>query len=166
MGSGLFSGFEWASWGDGGYVDPVTNGLEFEVSFSGARITYEVGIPMFIWYGGRSGEDTVDAELTAGSELGLDIVVDTLFDSVTYGDGWGMLSENSLTGKYRDAGQFRVWTLVSGSLPPIQCGNWDYFDGDIDRNCDVNLADFAQMSRSVALLQRSAGRRLFSELVS
>ena len=140
IGKGVSAGWTWATFGAGQAI-PIGMGLEKATALDGSKIVYEVGVPMFIWYGGRSGAETVTRELAAGMNVGFDIVASTLYGGGAYGDGFGMRSENSMTGKYADAQMFRTYTLFDDV-----CGRWGYFPADIDNNCEVGLADFAMMA--------------------
>ena len=93
---------------------------------------------MFDWYGGFTfGEPTIISDLQAGDDVGFDVVANTRWGS----EGFGMRSENLMTGKFNDAGQFQLYTLYEGD-----CGRWGFFDADVDRNCEVDLADFAVLA--------------------
>jgi hypothetical protein len=138
VGKGTSSGWSWATFGAGQAI-PIGAGFEKAAVLDGSKIIYEIGATAFIWYGGRSGADTIDQSLVAGLEVGFDIVASTRYD-VPDAD-FGMRSENLMIGKYADAQQFRTYTLFDD-----QCGRWGYFPADLDRNCEVDLGDFMIMA--------------------
>jgi hypothetical protein len=100
------SGGVWTSWGDGSVL-ASNAGLERAVAKYGGRIVYEIGVQMFDNYGGISGGDTIVTDLDVGDVVGIDLVASTRRSG-----GFGMLSENLLTGKYNDADQFALYLLV------------------------------------------------------
>ena len=115
---------DWAFFGSGQPIPTSGSGnaeFEYAVSFDGSVITYEAGVKMFVWYGGLSYPvgDMIVAELETGDTVGFDVVVDTRFDDSTYGDGFGMRSENTMAGKYADAGQFQQYLLYSDPVRPV-----------------------------------------------
>ncbi|MHB9070967.1 MAG: autotransporter outer membrane beta-barrel domain-containing protein [Sedimentisphaerales bacterium] len=135
------SGGHWAKWADLTTVIGADAGFESAVTVNGNVITYEIGIKQFDNYGGiDQNEPTVITSLEAGILVGFDVVVDTVFDSTKF----SMLSENLLTGKSQNAGQFQLYDLVD-TLPQT-CGNWGYFGGDINEDCRVNFGDFAALA--------------------
>jgi len=118
-------GGSWATWALGG--TPGTDvGLEYAVNVNGAQIIYEVGVRQFDNYGGLSGGETVLTDLYAGHVVDFDVVACTRWDTVNF----GMLSENLMTGKHKDAGKFAKYLLVD-----------EIFSVDLDGNGVVNYAD-------------------------
>lgn len=105
------AGGAWASWGRG-YAIEEDAGFEYAVNVIGGIVIYEVGVTAFDHYGGLSGEETVLSELQAGDVVGFDIVVDTRWAE----NGFGMLSENLMTGKSLDAGKFARYVLVDAEV--------------------------------------------------
>lgn len=97
---------QWASWAHGVPLGPDV-GLEYIVRLHGRQIIYEIGVPMFDNYGGRSGGETIVTELATGSVIGFDIVVCTRHSA-----GFGMLSENGMHDKYKNADYFAKYVLV------------------------------------------------------
>ena len=123
----------WAYLGSpiGGAIHPD---LQFEaaVSVDGDSLIYECGVKSFVWFGGHSGAATEPQELVAGMDQGIDVTIGTRHNA-----GFGMLSENVLTGKWQFASRFASYRLVDAS-----CGQWGFLGADMDRNCRVDLADF------------------------
>ncbi len=101
------AGGAWAAWGWGEAIGEDA-GFEYAVSVSGDMIIYEVGVSAFDHNGGLSGGDTIVTDLHSGAVVGFDLVVDTRWASA----GFGMLSENLMTGKSIDAGQFARYVLI------------------------------------------------------
>ena len=135
------AGSAWAYWGGGDAIE-VSAGFQYAADVVGSEIIYEIGAKMFVWFDGRgTGVDTVVAQLEAGSEVGFDIVADTRWAD----DGFGMLSENLMAGKYYDAGQFQLYTLAE-AWPDLYCGDWGYLTADINGDCQVDLSDFADLA--------------------
>ena len=130
----------WANWGTGEYLNPVASGLEKATVVNGSVITYEIGVPQYIWNGALTYEPTVIRDVTAGDIVGLDIIANT-----KYADGFGMYSENLWTQKYYNASKFRRW-LLADALPERQCGEWGYLGQDLNRDCTVDLLDFVDMA--------------------
>ena len=112
--------------------------FEYATTTNGSQIIYEIGVKMFDFYGGLIAQPTVVRQLEPGMIVGFDIVAATRYESGPYGDGFGMRSENLMLGKFENAGQFQKYTLGGAN-----CGPWGYFIADIDRNCTVDLGDFA-----------------------
>jgi hypothetical protein len=129
----------WSAWADKSTI-ATDAGFESAVTLNGDRIIYEIGVKQFINYGGISTDPTVVADLAEGTQVGFDIIADTI-----YSGGSSMISENMFEGKYIDAAQFQVYTLVN-SLTSRSCGNWGYGAGDVNQDCRVNLADFATLA--------------------
>ena len=107
----------------------------------------------FDWFGGITGVPTIPTDMNTGDLVGFDIIVDTRYAALdaygwpsgpdpSYGDGFGMLSENLMIGKYNNAEAFQLYQLLDND----DCGRWGFFRGDIDQNCEVNLLDFASLS--------------------
>jgi len=119
------TGDGWATWAMGETLAEDVD-LEYVVRVVGNFIIYEVGVRMFDNYGGFSGGETLVTDLHAGHVVGFDIVASTRWDTVNF----GMLSENLMTGKYRDAGKFARYILVD-----------EIFSADLDGNGVVNFAD-------------------------
>ena len=141
VGLPLTPGNEWAYWGNGAGIMQIQVDFEYGVSLDGSELTYEVGVPMFVWYGGRSGVPTIPMELVAGNTVGFDIVA----DSKRSDGGFGMLSENMMTGKYYDAGMFQQYQLVS-TWPADGCGLWGFLPMDTSGpdgvpDCVVDIFD-------------------------
>ena len=140
--------FAWGRWGTGAYVSGtgVTDAqFEYAVSVGSTTVMYEVGAKAFVWYGGRSGVPTVVREIVAGDEVGFDVIVDTRHGSLPledpdYSSDFGMRSENMMTRKWDDAGQFRKWTLAD-TWPGLGCGNWGYLYADLNEDCYVDIGD-------------------------
>jgi hypothetical protein len=122
----------WVSWALGEPVDP-NMGLEYSVTVDGEWIVYEVGVPMFDNYGGLGGGETVVTNLTAGHVVGFDVVACTRWGAA----GFGMLSENLMTGKYNNADKFARYVLIDESEGPF-C---DEPLCDLDGNGVCNFAD-------------------------
>ena len=145
---GLIQGDSWAVFGDGTYIpealEPGDAEFEHRTRTSGSTITYEIGAKMFIFYGGHwLGIDSEVRQLQAGIDVGFDVIADT-----RHGTGFGMRSENLFTQKYRDAGQFQLYELIEGELPPLtNCGDWGFLTADMDMNCEVNLGDVLELSK-------------------
>lgn len=136
----------WTSWAD---LTATNSDAEFEaaVSVDGDIITYEVGIKQFDDYGGISGGNTVVTQLSSGMLVAFDVIVDTVFYNT---ERFSMLSENLLTGKFDNAGQFQLYELTD-SLPTQNCGMWGYLSPDINHDCMVDLLDFAELAASWSL---------------
>jgi hypothetical protein len=118
-------GGSWATWALGETLG-ADAGLEYAVDVKGMQIIYEVGVRQFDNYGGFSGGETLLTELHAGHIVGFDLAACTRWDTVNF----GMLSENLMTGKYRDAGKFARYILVD-----------EIFSADLDGNGANNYAD-------------------------
>lgn len=102
-------------------------GLEYAVTVDGDQNIYEVGVRMFDNYGGFSGGETIVTPLDVGDVVSIDLVANTCWSS-----GFGMLSENLMTGKSGNADRFAGYALVK----QITCA-------DLDRNGSLNFADLA-----------------------
>jgi hypothetical protein len=126
------AGGAWATWGGGEPLD-VNVGLEYAVAVDGDQIMYEVGVRMFDNYGVFSGGDTIITDLTAGHTVGFDVVVNTRWGA----EGFGMLCENLMMGKYNDADKFGRYTLIEESGGPF-CQDPAC---DLDGNGVCNFAD-------------------------
>ena len=133
----------WSFFGNGEYIPsgslPGSANFERALSFDGDTITYEVGVQAFIWFGGVSGATTTQAALSAGYEVGFDVIADTRYNNATYGNDFGMLSENLMTGKWHSADAFQRWLLVQTAT---DCGVWSYYTADFNKDCSVDLSDF------------------------
>jgi hypothetical protein len=127
------SGGGWANWSHGEAISPDV-GLEYAVAVTGDWITYEVGVPQFDNYGGFSGGETVETQLREGHVVRFDVVVDTRWGA----DGFGMLSENDMTGKFDNADSIALYMLVDELAPGC-----DYPTGDLDENGVLDYADLA-----------------------
>jgi hypothetical protein len=119
------TGGSWATWALGGTLGTDV-GLEYAVDVNGAQIIYEIGVRGFDNYGGLSGGETVLTDLHAGHVVGFDIVADTRWDTVNF----GMLSDNLMTGKHKDAGKFAKYLLAD-----------EIFSTDLDINGENNYVD-------------------------
>ncbi|MHC4110088.1 MAG: LamG domain-containing protein [Planctomycetota bacterium] len=119
------TGDGWATWAYGETIAEDA-GLEYAVRVEGDQIIYEVGVLMFDNYGGITGQETVITNLSRGHVVGFDLVNCTRWAP----DGFGMLSENMMTGKSGDADQFARYMLVD-----------EIFSVDLDGNGVVNYAD-------------------------
>ena len=128
----------WGRFGNGRYLGGLP--LEYFATVDGDTIIYEVGVPMYIWYGGISDPAdpcmTIRKDLMIGDIVGFDIVVNSKRT-----DGFGMRSQNDMVGKFNNADQFLHWELVGST-----CGPWGLYAGDVDADCEVGLADFAVMA--------------------
>ena len=82
---------------------------------------------------------TTQAALSAGYEVGFDVIADTRYNNATYGNDFGMLSENLMTGKWHSADAFQRWLLVQTAT---DCGVWSYYTADFNKDCSVDLSDF------------------------
>ena len=80
-----------------------------------------------------SGNQTVVTDLQEGQAIGFDVVALTRNQ-----DTAGMLSENDLTGKSNNAGQFAQYTLVQDSHSTVSTPN----KADLLLDNRVGLADF------------------------
>jgi hypothetical protein len=123
----------WGTWALGQTLGG-DEGLEYAVRVDGNEIVYEIGVTQFDNYGGFSGGETIVTELEVGDVVGFDLVVSTRWSG-----GFGMLSENLMTGKYLDADKFARYMLAE------EVGGPPCFErvGDLDGNCAVNWADLA-----------------------
>jgi len=125
-------GGNWATWALGETLEEDV-GLEYAVRIVGNFIIYEVGVRMFDNYGGFSGTETLVTDLHAGHVVGFDILASTRRDTVNF----GMLSENLMTGKYKDAGKFASYILVDETV-----------SADLDGNGAKNYADLGILVES------------------
>ena len=84
--------------------------LDYAVRVDGDKIIYEVGIPQFDNYGGISGGQTVPTDLKVGHVVAFDVIADTRHSA-----GFGMLSENLMIEKFKNADSFaqQVLTLTN-----------------------------------------------------
>ena len=146
------SSFTWTVWGNGDYIPgfgPSSAEIDSAVAIDGDTLIYEVGVKMFMWFGGKDGSygaTTVVADLTEGKEVAFDVVAGSRWGNDIYDDTlYAMRSENDMTQKFWDAGRFRHWTLV-GANQSAECGQWGYLSGDLSQDCQVDLADFAMMA--------------------
>jgi hypothetical protein len=98
-------GGSWAYWGVGESIGSGA-GLEYAVTVNGNQIIYEVGVTQFDNYGGFSGGDTIKTQLKVGKIVRFDMVIDT-----RYSEGFGMLSENTVMGKYNNANSIALYKL-------------------------------------------------------
>ena len=121
----------WATWGNGWSIDPCV-GLEYAVRVDANNIIYEVGVPQFDNYGVFSGGQTVPTSLKVGHVVGFDIVADTRWLA-----GFGMLSENLLMEKFKDADSFAQYILADNITDPP----YRPMVGDMDRNQVVDWRD-------------------------
>jgi hypothetical protein len=121
------TGGSWATWAFGETLGEDV-GLEYAVVVNGDEIVYEVGVRAFDNYGGFSGGDTIVTDLEVGHVVGFDVVVCT-----RRSNGFGMLSENLMTGKSGDAEQFARYVLVEKIAQADLDGNgvFDFADLDI-----------------------------------
>ena len=122
----------WATWASGDTND-IGDVLEYAVAIIGEQLIYEASVTPFDHYGGFTGEETVITNLEVGNEIGFDVVVLTRYGT----DGYGMLAENTMTGKYTNADQFARYILVD-QVPILDCLD---IVGDLDRNCILDLWD-------------------------
>jgi hypothetical protein len=139
-------GSSWATWGTGGTLGPDV-GLEYAVVVDGNRIIYEIGVKQFDHYGGITGAPTVVTNLTDFNDpcvphvhmVKFDIVVSTRFSG-----GFGMLAENQMPQKYKNADSFQNYPLVETVPSPP----YKPLIGDLDRNRAVDLRDFSELCDS------------------
>ncbi|MBW8041858.1 MAG: hypothetical protein FVQ85_17920 [Planctomycetes bacterium] len=122
----------WATWAEGDMLGG-DEGFEYAVDVNGAQIIYEVGVRQFDNYGGFSGTETLLTDLHPGHVVGFDIVACTRWDTTNF----GMLSENLMMGKYKDAGKFAKYILVD-----------EIFSTDLDGNGANNNADLGILFES------------------
>jgi hypothetical protein len=129
----------WATWAFGEAIGGDA-GFEYAVTVSGNEIIYEVGVTQFDNYGGFSGGDIIVTELDVGDVVGFDVVSCT-----RWSEGFGMLSENLMTGKSGNADQFAKYMLVGEHGGPPCLKLWA---SDLDGNCVINWADLAVLAES------------------
>jgi hypothetical protein len=122
----------WATWGQGEPLD-ANVGLECAVVVDGDQIIYEVGVTQFDNYGGFSAGETIITDLDVGDVVRFDVVASSRFS-----DGFGMISENQMTGKYNNADRIARYMLVGESGGP-PCLEQRVFD--LDGNCVTSFAD-------------------------
>jgi len=133
------SGGSWATWAYGEALGGDV-GLEYAVAVNGDQIIYEAGVLMFDNYGGFSGGDTIVTELKPGHVVGFDVLVSSRWES----NGFGMLSENLMTGKSGNAAQFAKYTLVEKmSVPP-----YTPVAADLDKNGTIEWFDLAVLAEN------------------
>jgi hypothetical protein len=126
------SGGYWGTWAFG---EPLGGeGLEYAVVVDGERIIYEVGVKQFDNYGGLCCGQTIVSDLEVGDVVGLDLIASTRSS-----EGFGMLSENEMTGKSGDANQFAHYMLSD------QAGGPPCFarPSDLDGSCQIDFGDLA-----------------------
>ena len=83
--------------------------------------------------------------------MGFDVVLDTRWGPPPHTNDpneFGMVSENTWTGKFIDAALFRRHLLVESWMDPPPCGAWGWFDHDYNHNCEVELGDFEFFAES------------------
>jgi len=131
------SGGSWATWAYGEALGADVS-LEYAVTVNGDQIIYETGVLMFDHYGGFSRADTIVTGLKPGHVVGFDVLVSSRWGS----NGFGMLSENLMTGKSGNAAQFAKYTLVEKrSVPPYTAGT-----ADLDKNGIIDYFDLAVLA--------------------
>ncbi len=116
----------------------------YAASVDGDTINYEVAINPYYYYRGFGGTEMpqILISLESGITIGLDVLAGSKHSS-----GFGMLCENMMTGKFKDAGQFLDFLLVE-EVGGSSCGDWGYFDADINRDCKVDFRDFCLLSNN------------------
>ncbi len=131
------SGGSWATWALGETLAEDA-GVEYAVTVDGNQIIHEGGVLMFDSYGGFSGGESIVTDLRPGLVVGFDILASTRWVA----DGFGMLSENLMTGKSGNASQFAKYTLVEqlsdSSSAPVEV--------DLDKNGIVDWFDLALLA--------------------
>ncbi len=133
------SGGSWATWAYGEALGADV-GLEYAVAVNGDQIIHEAGVLMFDNYAGFSGGTTIVTELKPGHVVGFDVLVSSRWES----DGFGMLSENLMTGKSGDAAQFARYTLAEQtSVLPYASR-----DADLDKNGIIDWFDLAVLAEN------------------
>ncbi len=93
------------------------------------HLTYEIAI---VPWSHRLSDEQITLE--SGLTVGIDVAVSTLGNSYPF----GMLCNNQLGNKYLDAGQLQDHILADD-----ECGLWGYLPADLNRDCVVNMHDFA-----------------------
>jgi hypothetical protein len=136
MGPDTTSG-SWATWAWGEAIGQDA-GLEYAVTVEANRIVHEVGVLMFDHYGGLSGGETVVTDLVSGQVVGFDILASTRWAP----EGFGMLSENLVTGKHADADRFARYSLVERIALPAHGPT----KADLDRDGRVDWPDVALLA--------------------
>ena len=76
-------------------------GLEFPVTVNDNEITYEAAVTPFDNYGGITGVETIATSIAPGRVIGFDVVA-----MPRWSGDLGMISENLMTAKSGNAGQF------------------------------------------------------------
>ena len=100
------AGGSWGTWALGQTIDPNAN-FEYAVQVVGNQIIYEIGFTQFDYYGGIAGGDSILTDLYPGRTIRLDIIAGS-----RHASGFGMRSENLMTGKYFDADKFAPYLLI------------------------------------------------------
>jgi hypothetical protein len=131
-------GTSWISWPNGFPIVSDPN-IETAVAIDGDTITYELGIKMFDLFcgrlGGCSNSSRIVSDLTVGDFIRVDVVIDTRWGTGT--DESGVLATTLLENRSGDASSIAMYELVE----TIPCGARGYLDGDIFRDCVVDLKD-------------------------
>jgi hypothetical protein len=100
----------WMRWGSGVTFDSANPGLQAVVSRTVVgnidKIVYEFKVIPYNNYGGFDSSTTVVTDLTQGSNVGFDIVL----DDCTADYDFGMWSPNLALGKYADVSKFSIIT--------------------------------------------------------
>ena len=153
-------GGDWGYWGYKFAVQnpiPASANFEYKVRIDPAdsnRIIYEVGLAQFDNYGGAGGSGgTVASSLQSGDTIKLDVIV----ESKTVSYGYGIMGVEVGTFAYNlpapgqwireyDASEFLDYTLNESYPSGLPCGNWGYLPYDLNKNCRVDLADFATLA--------------------
>jgi hypothetical protein len=133
------SGGSWATWAYGEALGADV-GLEYAVAVNGDQIIHEAGVLMFDNYAGFSGGTTIVTELKPGHVVGFDVLVSSRWES----DGFGMLSENLMTGKSGNAAQFAKYTLVQQTSVSPHASR----DADLDKNGIIDWFDLASLAEN------------------
>ena len=129
----------WASLASGW---DILSDFTYATSVDGNNIIYEFKAVQY----DNFGEDfmavnpTVISDLTAGKTIRFDIVIDGRW-GINAAD-IGVLAANTNTGRATNADNFAIYTLVE-SAP---CGAWGRYDADLNQDCTVNFADFADLA--------------------
>ncbi|MEE8308207.1 MAG: formylglycine-generating enzyme family protein, partial [Gammaproteobacteria bacterium] len=129
-------GGSWATWSKGWVIAPDVK-LDYAVRVDGDKIIYEVGIPQLDNYGQISGGQTVPTDLKVGHVVAFDVIADTRHSA-----GFGMLSENMMIEKFRNADRFDHY-ILSGSIAspphkPLSC--------DLNRSQVIDIWDLHIMA--------------------
>jgi hypothetical protein len=131
------SGGSWLSWALGEVLEEDV-GLEYAVTVNGDQIVHEAGVLMFGNYAGFSGGDTIITELAVGKVVGFDVLASSRWGA----DGFGMLSENLMTGKHEDTAQFARYTLVE----QLSRSPYGPDAADLDKSGVVDCSDLALLA--------------------